>query len=262
MQKISNAKTISAYLLATLLITISATNFAFANPTSTPSTNSKGKSSTNPVADNQKKKKGSDTNATNSSNTQTNIDICQPTSIRAHRAISVPTPKIKATYAVKTLTLTTNCGDIVIEADGTKAPVTVQVLTSLANNKFFDQTLCHRLEATNPFILQCGDPTGSGMGGPPFTYDDENKPATKPNNYPAGTVAMANAGLNSQGRGTNGSQFFIVYQDSSLNGDYTIWGRVTKGLDIVKQVAAAGVNNCDPLCKPNQKIAIIAARVK
>ena len=79
MQKISNAKTISAYLLATLLITISATNFAFANPTSTPSTNSKGKSSTNPVADNQKKKKGSDTNATNSSNTQINIDICDTT---------------------------------------------------------------------------------------------------------------------------------------------------------------------------------------
>lgn len=258
MFKAATSKTILLCLAATLMTPIS----AFSLFVSIDSANAADKSGSKNVAvENSKKKKTSETNSTDSTNS-TNIAICAPTNIRAHRALQVPTPKIKPTFTTKTFTLNTNCGDIVIEADGTKAPVTVQVLASLVNNRFFDQTLCHRLEATNPFILQCGDPTGSGMGGPPFTYDDENKPVTKPNNYPAGTVAMANAGLDSQGRGTNGSQFFIVYQDSSLDGNYTIWGRVTKGLDIVKQVAAAGVNNCDPLCKPNQKIAIISARVK
>lgn len=249
MSKVVMSKLIS-FLLSTTLLTVLNTSLILNNANAADKSGSK-----NVAVDNSKKKKVTDTSSKN-------ISICETTNIRAHRAIQVPTPKIKPTFSTKTFTLNTNCGDIVIEADGTKAPVTVQVLASLANNRFFDQTLCHRLEASNPFILQCGDPTGSGMGGPPFTYDDENKPATKPNNYPAGTVAMANAGLDSQGRGTNGSQFFIVYQDSSLDGNYTIWGRVTKGLDIVKQVAAAGVNSCDPLCKPNQKIAIISARVK
>lgn len=249
MSKVVMSKLIS-FLLSTTLLTVLNTSLTLNNANAADKSGSK-----NVADDNSKKKKVTDTSSKN-------ISICETTNIRAHRAIQVPTPKIKPTFSTKTFTLNTNCGDIVIEADGTKAPVTVQVLASLANNRFFDQTLCHRLEASNPFILQCGDPTGSGMGGPPFTYDDENKPATKPNNYPAGTVAMANAGLDSQGRGTNGSQFFIVYQDSSLDGNYTIWGRVTKGLDIVKQVAAAGVNSCDPLCKPNQKIAIISARVK
>lgn len=249
MSKVVMSKLIS-FLLSTTLLTVLNTSLTLNNANAADKSGSK-----NVADDNSKKKKVTDTSSKN-------ISICETTNIRAHRAIQVPTPKIKPTFSTKTFTLNTNCGDIVIEADGTKAPVTVQVLASLANNRFFDQTLCHRLEASNPFILQCGDPTGSGMGGPPFTYDDENKPATKPNNYPAGTVAMANAGLDSQGRGTNGSQFFIVYQDSSLDGNYTIWGRVTKGLEIVKQVAAAGVNSCDPLCKPNQKIAIISARVK
>lgn len=249
MSKVVMSKLI-LFLLSTTLLTVLNTSLTLNNANAADKSGSK-----NVAVDNSKKKKVTDTSSKN-------ISICESTNVRAHRAIQVPTPKIKPTFSTKTFTLNTNCGDIVIEADGTKAPVTVQVLASLANNRFFDQTLCHRLEASNPFILQCGDPTGSGMGGPPFTYDDENKPATKPNNYPAGTVAMANAGLDSQGRGTNGSQFFIVYQDSSLDGNYTIWGRVTKGLDIVKQVAAAGVNSCDPLCKPNQKIAIISARVK
>jgi peptidyl-prolyl cis-trans isomerase B (cyclophilin B) len=249
MSKVVMSKLIS-FLLSTTLLTVLNTSLTLNSANAADKSGSK-----NVAVDNSKKKKVTDTSSKN-------ISICETTNIRAHRAIQVPTPKIKPTFSTKTFTLNTNCGDIVIEADGAKAPVTVQVLASLANNRFFDQTLCHRLEASNPFILQCGDPTGSGMGGPPFTYDDENKPATKPNNYPAGTVAMANAGLDSQGRGTNGSQFFIVYQDSSLDGNYTIWGRVTKGLDIVKQVAAAGVNSCDPLCKPNQKIAIISARVK
>ena len=84
--------------------------------------------------------------------------------------------------------------------------------------------------------MQCGDPTGTGTGGPGFNIPDENLPEAVENNYPAGTVAMANAGP-----GTSGSQFFLVYQDTTLGPDYTIWGSVTSGLDILQTIASAGV---------------------
>jgi len=84
--------------------------------------------------------------------------------------------------------------------------------------------------------LQCGDPTGTGTGGPGFNIPDENLPEAVENNYPAGTVAMANAGP-----GTSGSQFFLVYQDTTLGPDYTIWGSITSGLDILQTIASAGV---------------------
>jgi peptidyl-prolyl cis-trans isomerase B (cyclophilin B) len=85
-------------------------------------------------------------------------------------------------------------------------------------------------------VLQCGDPTATGTGGPGFELPDENLPTADGVNYPAGTVAMANAGP-----GTSGSQFFIVYEDTTLPASYTIWGEVSSGLDIVKKVAEAGV---------------------
>ena len=85
--------------------------------------------------------------------------------------------------------------------------------------------------------MQCGDPTGTGTGGPGFNIPDENLPQQIDNNYPAGTVAMANSGL----PGTSGSQFFLVYQDTTLGPDYTIWGSITSGLDILQTIASAGV---------------------
>jgi peptidyl-prolyl cis-trans isomerase B (cyclophilin B) len=84
--------------------------------------------------------------------------------------------------------------------------------------------------------LQCGDPTGTGTGGPGFNIPDENLPQAVENNYPAGTVAMANAGP-----GTSGSQFFLVYQDTTLGPNYTIWGTLISGLDILQTIASAGV---------------------
>ncbi|MEI6294930.1 MAG: peptidylprolyl isomerase, partial [Actinomycetes bacterium] len=104
---------------------------------------------------------------------------------------------------------------------------------------------------------QCGDPTASGSGGPPFSYPDENLPTVPTNDYPAGTIAMANSGPN-----TNGSQFFIVYKDTTLAPSYSIWGVVTKGLDIVKRVAAAGVLGGGTDGTPKQTIAIDTVIVK
>jgi len=134
------------------------------------------------------------------------------------------------------ITFTTNQGEIVIETTPDLAPLTVNAIAALAQKNYFDNTICHRLTTEGIFVLQCGDPTGTGNGGPGFNIPDENLPQPTENNYPAGTVAMANAGP-----GTSGSQFFLVYQDTTLGPDYTIWGSITSGLDILQTIASAGV---------------------
>ena len=144
-----------------------------------------------------------------------------------------------------------------IEADGVKAPVTVIALAALANGGFFNQTICHRLTTNNIYVLQCGDPTATGSGGPNFSYRDENLPQSVEANYPAGVVAMANSGAN-----TNGSQFFIVYEDTSLPPSYTIWGKVTKGLEIVQSIAKEGVINGKSDGLPKRTIAIEKVKVR
>ena len=135
-----------------------------------------------------------------------------------------------------TISFTTNQGEIVIETTPSLAPLTVNAIAALAQKNYFDKTICHRLTTEGIYVLQCGDPTGTGTGGPGFNIPDENLPEAVENNYPAGTVAMANAGP-----GTSGSQFFLVYQDTTLGPDYTIWGSITSGLDILKTIASAGV---------------------
>ena len=135
------------------------------------------------------------------------------------------------------ITFTTNQGEIVIETTPALAPLTVNAMAALAQKNYFDNTICHRLTTEGIFVLQCGDPTGTGTGGPGFNIPDENLPQPIDNNYPAGTVAMANSGL----PGTSGSQFFLVYQDTTLGPDYTIWGSITSGLDILQTIASAGV---------------------
>lgn len=135
-----------------------------------------------------------------------------------------------------TISFTTNQGEIVVETTPALAPLTVNAMAALAQKNYFDNTICHRLTTEGIFVLQCGDPTGTGTGGPGFNIPDENLPQPTENNYPAGTVAMANAGP-----GTSGSQFFLVYQDTTLGPDYTIWGSITSGLDILQTIASAGV---------------------
>ena len=182
---------------------------------------------------------------------------CKTTKAKGHTAKSINPPEIKGPFKNRTFTFTTNCGDVVVEADGKSAPITVAALSALAKGGFFDKTLCHRLSTEDIYVLQCGDPTASGLGGPNFTYQDENLPTTAENNYPTGVVAMHNSGQDS-----NGSQFFIFYADSSLPPSYTIWGKVTKGLEIIQMVAKSGVMDGKKDGSPMQKIGIEKVKVR
>jgi peptidyl-prolyl cis-trans isomerase B (cyclophilin B) len=143
------------------------------------------------------------------------------------------------------ITFTTNYGPITVALDP-DAPKTIAAQTKLAEDGYFDGTKCHRVVTQGIYVLQCGDPTATGTGDPGYTLPDENLPQVGRNNYPAGTVAMANAGP-----GTSGSQFFIVYDDTVLPPAYTIWGTVTDGLEEVKAIgkenADAGVSDGPPV---------------
>jgi peptidyl-prolyl cis-trans isomerase B (cyclophilin B) len=131
------------------------------------------------------------------------------------------------------LKITTNRGAVTVTLDGKDTPCTANSFTSLAKQGYFDNTKCHRLTTVGIFVLQCGDPTGTGSGGPGYSFADE---LTGGETYPAGTVAMANAGPN-----TNGSQFFLVYADTSLPPSYTVFGRMDPaGRRVVVDVAQAG----------------------
>ena len=138
-----------------------------------------------------------------------------------------------------TVILSLTAGDVEITLDRASTPCTVNSFESLATQGYFDDTACHRLTDTGIFVLQCGDPTETGTGGPGYSFADETDDSMK---YPAGTVAMANAGPD-----TNGSQFFLVWDDSSvLDPDYTVFGTMDQaGLDVVAGIAAEGVSADD-----------------
>lgn len=141
-------------------------------------------------------------------------------------------------------TMKTSCGDLGLTLDGAKAPIATASFVMLAKAGYFDNTLCHRLTTSGLFVLQCGDPTGAtdkaGSGGPGYSFGPiENPPATAADGstvYPVGTLAMANA----SDPFSNGSQFFIVYKDTTLSPDYTVLGQITSGMDIVNKIAAGG----------------------
>ena len=165
----------------------------------------------------------------------------------------------KNTVAGSTLTLSTNCGGIKIALDK-NAPKTIQAMTFLANKKFFVGTICHRLTTSGIYVLQCGDPAGDGTGGPGFSYADENLPKVTDSGsavYKRGTVAMANSGP-----ATNGSQFFLVYEDSPLPPNYTVWGEITSGIELLDRVSTAGVQGGAADGRPVQSVGIISATVK
>lgn len=125
-------------------------------------------------------------------------------------------------------------GDFGLDLDAGAAPCTVNSFVSLAEQGYFDDTSCHRLTNQSIFVLQCGDPTGTGMGGPGYTIPLEVK---GDETYPAGTLAMARA----QDPDSGGSQFFMVYADSGLPAEYTVFGTVDEtGLKAIQKVAEAG----------------------
>jgi peptidyl-prolyl cis-trans isomerase B (cyclophilin B) len=178
---------------------------------------------------------------------------------QATRDVGTPPKKPDRTGAF-TETIKTNLGDIVIKLDAAKAPCTVNSFKYLADKNFFDKSTCHRLVTKGLHVLQCGDPSGTGMGGPRYRFGNENLPKAdggdpaKPVTYPAGTVAMANSGPDS-----NGSQFFMVYDDSELPPNYTKFGTLVEGSDILEKVADAGTESEDPQAgggPPKEKVEI------
>jgi peptidyl-prolyl cis-trans isomerase B (cyclophilin B) len=174
----------------------------------------------------------------------------------AARNVGLPPakPDYKAAYQA---TIHTNRGDVVIDLLNSKATCTVGSFVYLAAKKYFNNTPCHRLTTTSPlYVLQCGDPTGTGSGGPGYEFNNENLAGAK---YTAGTIAMANSGPN-----TNGSQFFIVYKNSTLAPSYTPFGEVVKGLGIIQNVAKAGSDNANGAGDghPKEKVVIDSVTIK
>jgi cyclophilin family peptidyl-prolyl cis-trans isomerase len=173
----------------------------------------------------------------------------------AARNVGLPPAKAndKAVYQA---TIHTNRGDVVINLLNSKATCTVNSFVYLAAKKYFNNTHCHRLTTVDPFVLQCGDPTGTGSGGPGYKFNNENLAGAK---YTQGTVAMANSGAN-----TNGSQFFIVYKNSTLAPSYTPFGEVVKGLGIIQNVAKAGSDNANGSGDghPKEKVVVESVTIK
>ena len=177
--------------------------------------------------------------------------------VKPPRAGKVPTEPAQVSASLET-----NQGDIGLMLDNGKSPCTVNSFASLANQGFFKDTTCHRLTTSESLsVLQCGDPTAQGSGGPGYQfaneyptnqYQPDDPKLQEPVLYPRGTLAMANAGP-----GTNGSQFFLVYKDSQLPPNYTVFGTIDEtGLATLDKIAAAGTADGTPDGKPKSDVKI------
>jgi len=171
----------------------------------------------------------------------TTVAGCAKPTAKAHAPATLKQPTSPDKKLAKIMTITTNCGVITIALDPA-APQTVTNMSALARAKYFDGSFCHRLTTEGLYVLQCGDPSAQGNGSPGSWkgYKDENLPANKILTYPAGTVAMANSGSN-----TNGSQFFLVYKDTTLPASYTIWGKIKTGLPLLLRIEKVGAYKVD-----------------
>jgi peptidyl-prolyl cis-trans isomerase B (cyclophilin B) len=165
------------------------------------------------------------------------VITCQNSVSTGHNPPVVAAPTSIANPLPRTITLITNCGNITIRTLENAVPVTLSALSALAKGNFYDNTNCHRMTTSGLYVIQCGDPTETGSGSPGFAYVDENLPKATVDNYLNGYVAMANSGPN-----TNGSQFFITYKPTTLSPNYSIWGKVIQGMEIVNYIASKGVS--------------------
>ncbi len=175
---------------------------------------------------------------------------------KAAKDVGVPPNGKVPTTGTTTVNVTTNRGPLTFTLDRAKAPCTANNFAYLASKKYFDGTPCHRVTTGAQFgVLQCGDPGGTGSGGPGYSFADEVTPDLK---YTKGVLAMANSGPD-----TNGSQFFIVYRDTQLAPNYTVFGTVTKGLPVVEAIAKGGSDNSngDGDGKPKTPVSITSMQV-
>lgn len=167
----------------------------------------------------------------------------------------------KGTLAVEFIT---NHGPIEMELSREAAPCTVNSIEYLVSSGFYDDTICHRATSGGLNVLQCGDPTGTGAGGPGYQYDNEYptdeygaEAALSSVTYPRGSIAMANAGV-----GTNGSQFFLNYDDSTLQPNYTYFGDVTaEGQQTLDAIAELGIEGGASDGAPAEEVRITSAKV-
>ncbi len=165
----------------------------------------------------------------------------------AAKPAPVPTTTTAPTSGTVAVSLTTDAGPVPLTLDRAQGPCAVESFLSLTAAGYFDATPCHRLTATDGLkVLQCGDPTGQGTGGPGYTINDEPPTNLAPSAdgqtvvYPRGTLAMAKTSAPNSG----GSQFFLVYGDSALPPGYTVFGTVdAAGLSTLDAIAAAGTDN-------------------
>lgn len=178
--------------------------------------------------------------------------------------VSVPSTKDVSTEGTVNVTLATNKGDIGMELDRSVSPCTVNAIEHLAKEKYYDDTVCHRLTTDGIYVLQCGDPTGTGSGGPGFQFPNEyptdeasEEQLGAPATYPRGSIAMANSGPD-----TNGSQFFLNYKDSPLPPSYTYFGQIDEGgLEVLDAIAGAGVDGGASDGQPAEQVVIETAKV-
>lgn len=183
------------------------------------------------------------------------VACAYPRSGEPAKPVDPPEPRAVAS-GTAAVTLSFSAGDVTLQMDRAAAPCAVNSFESLAAQGFYTGTACHRLADNGLFMLQCGDPTGTGMGGPGYRFADEVAPDAT---YPAGTVAMANAGPH-----TNGSQFFLVYQDSRLPPAYTVLGEMDEeSIGVVGRIAAEGQDgsNADGTGRPNNAAVITAVKL-
>ena len=192
-------------------------------------------------------------------------NLCPPSTVKAPaspKKFAAAPAASQAQGKTWTLDVKTTCGSLTISLDGKNAPQAVSATLMLAKAGFFDNTPCHRLVTSGIYVLQCGDPTGTGTGGPGFEYGPvENAP--KDNVYKAGTVAMARQSDNGK---SMGSQFFLVYKDSTIPSDtaggYTVLGQITKGVGVVDKAAAGGVSGGQTDGAPSRAVSILSTTVK
>jgi len=196
-----------------------------------------------------------DTSSPTAESTVEGPDCDYPAGAPAAKDVDAPPGQADVEGTVD-VTMATSAGDIGLALDADAAPCTVTSFVSLAEQGYFDATTCHRLTTPQAsiYVLQCGDPTGTGSGGPGYSFSDE---LTGKEKYPAGTVAMANAGPD-----TNGSQFFLVYEDTALPAAYTVFGQVDDaGLEVVRAIAAKGTTTGAPDGPPSEPVEIDSVSV-